>query len=126
MACNTPKAASNTPSTPTQANNADDKKVVIIYDPLKHNIYTEKQIDLHRAYLPWPEKPRLRGCSSVIGPSCEVPLPKWRNWVNIYVDHESRHQFVSSIHMGQLGLWKNLQRRLRLDYTALYVKGKKP
>ena len=62
-----------------------------------------------------PKITRLTPHSPVIGPSFEVPLPRWRNRIDIYYDPKTRRDFLSSIHMGQLGLWKNLQRRLGID-----------
>ena len=125
MASNTLNRASNTSCTSSHASNADDSKMVFIYDPHEHDLYTEKQINLRCAYFSDLKITRLTPHSPVIGPSFEVPLPRWRNWVDLYIDPETRCDFLSSIHMGQLGLWKNLQRRLGIDYTTLHIKGTK-
>ena len=56
----------------------------------------------------------------------EVPLPQWNNRVDIYLDAKAKSGFVASVQLSKLGMSKNLQRRLRHNYTSLYVKGTKP
>ena len=51
----------------------------------------------------------------------EVPLPPWRNVVDIFTDAE-RTNFLGSAHLQKIGFNKNLQRRLGIDYTRLYVR----
>ena len=58
--------------------------------------------------------------------SFQVHLPWWRNRVNIYVDEEARTGFVATVKLDRLGPKTNWQRRLRHNYTTLYVKGLKP
>lgn len=56
----------------------------------------------------------------------EVYLPRWQNRVDIYVDRKGKSGFVASVRLDKLGRSKNWQRRLRHNYTSLYVKGQKP
>lgn len=58
--------------------------------------------------------------------SFKVHLPWWRNRVDIYMDEEAKSEFVATIKLDRLGRRTNWQRRLRHNYTTLYVKGFKP
>lgn len=55
----------------------------------------------------------------------EVQLPRWRNRVDMFKDMEAEMGFVVELHLNKIGLKKNWQRRLGLNYTVLHVKGNK-
>ena len=55
----------------------------------------------------------------------EIDLPRWRNRVHVYADMKNREGYAATIRLDGLGLKRNLQRRLGLNYQVLYVKGEK-
>lgn len=59
--------------------------------------------------------------------SFEMPLPKWRNRVDVYMDQKARTGYIATLHLNYcLGVWRNWQRRFGWDYQVLFVKGAKP
>ena len=58
--------------------------------------------------------------------SFQVHLPRWRNRVDIYLDEKKKTGLVTSIDLGQIGVKRNLKRRLGYNYRVLHVKGVKP
>ncbi|MCJ1362018.1 hypothetical protein MMC16_001120 [Acarospora aff. strigata] len=81
----------------------------ILYDPSKQELSTLSITILEQT-------------SNII----QVHLPPWRNRVDIYLDEKAREKFVATVNLNRLGPAKNWQRRLRRNYTSLYVKGAKP
>lgn len=51
-------------------------------------------------------------------------MPRFRNRVYIYTDKKAKTGFICTIRLDRLGLVKNLQRRLGLNYQVLHVKGR--
>ena len=58
--------------------------------------------------------------------SFEVQLPRWRNRVDVYTDMEERTGYTATLRLNRLGLKKNWQRHLGMNYQVLFVKGDKP
>ena len=58
--------------------------------------------------------------------SFEIQLPRWRNRVHVYADMEEQRGYAATLRLDRLGLKKNWQRRLGINYRVLHVKGKKP
>ena len=55
----------------------------------------------------------------------EIDLPRWRNRVHVYADMKKQEGYAATIKLDRLGLKRNWQRRLGLNYHVLYVKGEK-
>lgn len=97
----------------------------IVYDPSKQALSTLSLTTLERMFS------CRNGCITVAdrtetSEKFEVHLPPWRNRVDIYLNEKAREGFVATVHLDRLGSTKNWQRRLRHNYTSLYVKGAKP
>ena len=119
----------------TQANSSSqegrsrsfDRKVqyVIVYDPSEHALSTEPLSDPERT-LPLLSKMGARLTPTGTTGIFQVRLPSWRNRVDIYLDEEAKQGLVATVQLDRLGLKNNWQRRLRHNYTSLYVRGAKP
>lgn len=55
----------------------------------------------------------------------EIDLPRWRNRVEVYADMKNHWGYAATLRLDRLGLKKNWQRRLGLNYNVLHVKGNK-
>ena len=97
---------------------------VIVWDPLNHDLSFEMEETLDSEFVTSPDRSILTVTEKYA--SFPVHLPRWRNRVDIYLDEEHKAGFVTSIDLSQLGVGKNLKRRLRYRYTVLHVKGAKP
>ena len=57
----------------------------------------------------------------------EIQLPRWNNLVLVYSDMEDPSGlYPTALRLDRLGMKKNWQRRLGMNYKVLHVKGKKP
>lgn len=97
----------------------------ILYDPSKHALSTlSMTVPEGECWYSWLRK--LGWFHAESSEKFEVHLPRWKNRVNIYVGEKAREGFIATIYLNWLGSAKNWQRRLRHNYTSLYVKGVKP
>ncbi len=98
----------------------------ILYDPSKQALSTFSITSSDRK-SPWSCGVQDR-CSiqAETSDKIKVHLPPWRNRVDIYLDEKAREGFVATVNLNRLGSTKNWQRRLRRNYTSLYVRGEKP
>ena len=123
-----PSAASSEPSrelsTERRTNSWDRKCKAVVYDPSLHELKTERCEKLGRTLLPELIEPEPDSPDQF--DSFEVPLPRWRNRVDIYMDPGARAGFVATVKLDKLKWTKNWQRRLRHNYTVLHVQGSKP
>ena len=111
-------------STDRRSNSWERKSKAIVYDPASYELKTERCEDLDSEKL-------LDLVTSFANPlgksdSFEVPLPRWRNQVDIYLDPKARSGFVATIKLDKLKWTKNWQRRLGHNYKVLHVRGTKP
>lgn len=82
---------------------------VIVYDPCSHELKTEDWNTVESKYETFP-----------------VPLPLWRNRVDIYAYPETEKGFIATVQLVRLGFTQNLERRLGKNSRIMLVKGKKP
>lgn len=58
--------------------------------------------------------------------SFEISLPRWRNRVHVYIDMEAQEGYTATLRLDRVGMKKNWQRHLGVNYQVLWVKGRKP
>lgn len=124
MASNNPKETEEHRSRYRTGNWDHKESRVIVWDPLNHDLSFEMEETLDGRSAISPDRSLLTVTEKYA--SFPVHLPRWRNRVDIYLDEEHKAGFVTSIDLSQLGVGKNLKRRLRYRYTVLHVKGAKP
>lgn len=104
-----------------------DPQQALVLEPENRHLTIEDINDSNSKYRPSLLGHRIASHVQIEATnSFEVQLPRWRNHVDIFKDMESELGFVATLQLDQLGLKKNWQRRLGMNYKVLHVKGKKP
>ena len=111
-------------NSPSHSNKGNEPCRVILYDPISYGLETKKLALLQGVPLRiCCQLSHYTKCTGGDIEAFEVPMPSWRNTVNIYLNSEKQSGFIAQIHLNRLGKRRNMQRRLRQDFTKLYVKG---
>ena len=105
---------------------AAKERKVVVYDHGAHDLYTNDEAVFDNS----KSEKRILYFSNLTSLDEKyaycMDLPRWRNRVNLNVDPDLKSLFLAEVRIDKIGWRKNWQRRLRINYTKIYVKGPKP